>query len=81
MSEAENTNPVRKWRTDHKLSLVDACELFPKHGYPKPSIAKLSRIERGQPIPKEMVPALEAITGTPARELLPEFAKLLGISQ
>lgn len=81
MSEAETINPVRKWRTERELSLEAACELFPKHGYPKPSIAKLSRIERGQPIPKEMVPALEAITGTPARELLPEFAKLLGVGQ
>lgn len=80
MSEAENTNPVRKWRNERKLSLEEACELFPKHGYQKPSIAKLSRIERDQPIPKEMVPALEAITGIPAKELLPDFAKLLGVA-
>lgn len=81
MSEAETINPVRKWRNGLGLNLEDACELFPKHGFPKPSVAKLSRIERDQKVPAEMVPAVEAITGIPAKELRPDLAELFGVVQ
>jgi transcriptional regulator with XRE-family HTH domain len=80
MSEAENTNPVRKWRNERKLSLEEACQLFAERGFPRPSIAKLSRIERDQDIPAEMVPALETITGIPAKELRPDLAELFGVA-
>lgn len=73
---SETVSKLREWRNAKKLNLDEACELFVAHGYDKPSTAKLSRIERDQDIPLEMVPALEKITGIPAKELLPEIAKL-----
>lgn len=68
-------NPLRKWRNGRELNLDQACELFAKHGYPISS-AKLSRIERDQSVPVEMLPAIEAITDIPAKELRPDLAKI-----
>lgn len=79
MSEAESTNPIRQWRG--KRSLEEACDLFKDKGFPRPSIAKLSRIERDQKVPPEDVPAVAAVTGIPARELRPDLAELFGASQ
>lgn len=73
---AETQSPLRNWRTSRKLSLEDVCERFAEKGFDKPSTAKLSRIEREQDVPPEMVPAIEAITGIPAKELRPDLAKL-----
>lgn len=70
------TNPVRKWRSEKGLSLEDACDLFVEHGFRRPSIAKLSRIERDQHVPIEMIPKLEKITGIAARLLRPDLAEL-----
>ena len=75
------TNPLRKWRNDQGLSLEQACELFEKRGFDKPSTAKLSRIERDQDVPAEMIPAVEAITGIPAKEIRPDLAELFGVAQ
>lgn len=74
-------NPLRKWRNDQGLSLEAACELFAARGFDKPSTAKLSRIERDQNVPAEMIPALEAIMGIPAKELRPDLAELFGVSE
>jgi hypothetical protein len=78
MSEAAN-NPIRQWRG--KRSLEEACDLFPAKGFPRPSIAKLSRIERDQKVPAEDVPAVAAVTGIPAKELRPDLAELFGVVQ
>lgn len=75
MSETAE-NPLRKWRNDQKLSLEEACQLFADRGFAKPSTAKLSRIERDQFVPVEMIPAVEAITGVPAKEQRPDLAKI-----
>ncbi len=69
-------NPLRKWRNEQKLSLEEACQLFADRGFQKPSTAKLSRIERDQDIPIEMIPAIEAITGIPAKDQRPDLAKI-----
>lgn len=68
-------NPLRKWRTDQGLSLEAACALFAERGFDKPSTAKLSRIERDQYVPVEMIAAVEAITGITAKEQRPDLAK------
>jgi hypothetical protein len=70
------TSKLRLWRTGHKFSLDHVCSLIEKHGHKRPSEAKLSRIERDQDIPPDLLPALEAITGIPAKELHPELAKI-----
>lgn len=75
MSETDE-NPLRKWRNDQGLSLEAACELFAKRGFEKPSTAKLSRIERDQFVPVEMIPAVEAITGISAKDQRPDLAKI-----
>jgi len=69
---------LRQWRNERHLNLEEACELFAKAGFEKPSIAKLSRIERDQDIPLKMIPAVEAVTGIPAKELCPDLAKMFG---
>lgn len=73
------TNLVRKWRKDQGLTLDQACDLFPKRGFDRPSIAKLSRIERDQNVPIDDVSAVAAVTGIPAKELRPDLADLLGV--
>lgn len=78
MSEAESTNPIRQWRGTR--SLEEACDLFPAKGFPRPSIAKLSRIERDQKVPIDDLAAISAITGIPAKELRPDLAEKLGVA-
>ncbi|MBN8960542.1 MAG: helix-turn-helix transcriptional regulator [Rhizobiales bacterium] len=73
---SDSPNPIRIWRLAKDLSLEEACALFVERGYQPPSTAKLSRIERGQPVPVEMLAALSALTGIPARELRPDLAAL-----
>lgn len=80
MSEIAD-NPLRKWRSAKGLSLEAMCDLFVERNFPKPSTAKLSRIERDQIVPLEMVRSIEAITGIPAKELRPDIAELLGVAQ
>ncbi|WLB49205.1 hypothetical protein QIH93_14925 [Bradyrhizobium ottawaense] len=79
MSEDAETNLVRKWRKGLGLTLDQACDLFPKRGFERPSIAKMSRIERDQIVPLDDVPAVAAVTGIPAKELRPDLAELLGV--
>lgn len=74
-------NPLRKWRAEQGLSLEAVCDLFAERGFRKPSTAKLSRIERDQSVPAEMIPAIEAITGIPAKEQRPDLAELFGVCQ
>ena len=78
MSESIHTK-LRQWREGQKLSLEEACALYAERGFQKPSTAKLSRIERDQAVPFKMVPAVEAITGLPAKEIRPDLAELIGI--
>ncbi|MGM4987387.1 hypothetical protein [Tardiphaga sp. 841_E9_N1_2] len=73
---SEETTTLRNWRTGLGYSLEHVCDLIKDHGLPRPSEAKLSRIERDQDIPPEMLPALESITGLPASALRPDLAKL-----
>lgn len=76
MSE-EPKSLLRKWRERQKLSLEDVCDRLAEQGIKRPSAAKLSRIEcERQSIPLDMVPALEAITAIPAKDLLPMIAKI-----
>jgi hypothetical protein len=72
----QTTNPIRAWRILHNLSLDEACDLFAGKGFPRPSTAKLSRIERDQDVPVEMIPAIEAVTGLPPKTLRPDLAGL-----
>ncbi len=67
---------IRAYRTREAISLDELANRVHKHGAPRPSAAKLSRIETGQPVPVELVPTLEKITGIPARELRPDLAKV-----
>ena len=69
-------NPLRKWRLDKGLSLEDACSLFKERGFHNVSTAKLSRIERDQNVPIDFIPAVEAITGIPAKEQRPDLARI-----
>ena len=71
MSE-EPKSKLREWRVGLKYSLDDVCDLIKEKGLPRPSAAKLSRIERDQQIPNELIPTLEDLTGIPAKELAPE---------
>jgi len=67
---------IRAWRLKQGLNLEEMCKLISDQGLDRPSAAKLSRIEREQDVPPEMIPALEAITGIPAKEQRPDLAKL-----
>jgi hypothetical protein len=73
---AETESDLRKWRERLGHSLDHVCDLLEKQGIKRPSAAKLSRIERDQDIPVEMIPAIEAITGIPAKEQRPDLAKI-----
>jgi transcriptional regulator with XRE-family HTH domain len=75
MSE-EISSPLRKWRNDQGYSLDQVCDMIKQHGLERPSAAKLSRIERDQVIPVEMIPVIEAITGISAKEQRPDLAKI-----
>lgn len=76
MNAETKINRVRKWRKEMRLTLDQACDLFSVRGFERPSIAKLSRIERDQNVPIEDVPAVAAVTGIPAKELRPDLAKM-----
>jgi hypothetical protein len=67
---------LRKWRNELGYSLDYVCSLIEQHGLERPSEAKLSRIERDQDIPVDMLAAFEVITGIPAKELRPDIAKI-----
>lgn len=69
-------NKLRVWRKEQNLNLEEFCEMFAARGFERPSTAKLSRIERDQDVPPEMLSQLEVITGIPARDLRPDLAKL-----
>lgn len=73
---SEDANKLRKWRNELGYSLDHVCDLIKGQGLERPSAAKLSRIERDQDIPTDMLPALERITEIPARELRPDLAKI-----
>lgn len=75
MSE-EPKSAIRTWRVNKRLSLEDVCDLLVQQGLERPSAAKLSRIERDQDIPPEMLSAFEAITDIPAKEMRPDLAKI-----
>jgi len=77
----EPKSKLRKWRNDLGYSLDDVCDLIKQQGLERPSAAKLSRIERDQSIPPEMIPALEAITGIPAKEQRPDLAKIFDVAE
>ena len=80
MSEKPETSR-RKWRAGQRYSLDHVCDLIQQQGLKRPSAAKLSRIERDQDIPPDLLPAIEAITGIPAKELRPDLAKIFGGAQ
>lgn len=73
---SEEPSKLRQWRNGLGYSLDHVCSLIEQRGLKRPSEAKLSRIERDQDIPPDLLPALEAITGIPAKELHPELAKI-----
>lgn len=73
MSKTETK--IRKWRRDNNLSLDKVCDLIAEQGLDRPSAAKVSRIEWGQNAPLDLLPALEAITGIPAKEIRPDLAE------
>lgn len=67
---------IRAFRQREQISLDRLCDRIAERGLERPSAAKLSRIETGQPVPAELVPALEQITDIPAKDLRPDLAKL-----
>jgi transcriptional regulator with XRE-family HTH domain len=79
---AEPKSKLREWREGRGYSLDHVCDLIKDRGLGRPSAAKLSRIERKQNIPSEMVPIIAAITDIPAKELRPDLAKIFdGVDQ
>lgn len=76
MSEEIESSRLRKWRNGLGYSLDHVCDLLERQGLERPSAAKLSRIERDQDIPVEMIPAIAAITDIPAKELRPDLARI-----
>ena len=71
-----STNRLRIWRLNRGYSLGKVCELLARQGVPRPSTAKLSRIERDQKVPLDMLDAFVTVTRIPARALRPEIARL-----
>jgi len=77
---AANTNPgarVRAFRDERDISLDEMADMIAAEGVKRPSAAKLSRIERIQPIALDILPAISKITGIPREELRPELAEVL----
>jgi transcriptional regulator with XRE-family HTH domain len=72
---------LRIWRKEAGYSLDYVCDLLEQHGLERPSAAKLSRIERDQDIPPEMIPAFTAISGIPAKDQRPDLAKIFSESE
>jgi hypothetical protein len=70
--------PGERIRTARGERSLDAfADLIQREGAPRPSIAKLSRIETGvQPVPVDVLPAISKITGIPPRELRPDLAEM-----
>lgn len=59
-----------------KLSLDDFADRIAREGLPRPSAAKLSRIETGhQPVPLDILDAVAEISGIPPHELRPDLAR------
>ena len=77
-----DTMTIRLWRRAKRLKLEAMCDLLEMRGVKRPSAAKLSRIERGQKIPSNMIGAFVSLTGIPAETLRPDlaenFARLFG---
>jgi transcriptional regulator with XRE-family HTH domain len=69
-------SPIRAYREREKISLERLADLIAAEGLTRPSTAKLSRIENGQPCPVELLPALQKIVGVPAKEIRPDLAKV-----
>lgn len=67
---------VRKFRKGRTWSLDYLADLIAEKGVKRPSAAKLSRIETGQPVPLDVLPAISQITGIPERELRPDLAEM-----
>lgn len=67
---------LRKYREANGMSLDRLADMLAERGHPRPSIAKLSRIECGQRVPLELLPALESITGIARHELRPDVAQI-----
>jgi transcriptional regulator with XRE-family HTH domain len=76
MSEALPGQAIRAFRNERKMSLDALADMIADDGQPRPSAAKLSRIETGkQPVTTDILDSLEKITGIPAKELRPDLAK------
>lgn len=69
---------IRRFRLEQKKSLDWlAKEIAGITGGATPSKAKISRLETGeQPIPLDVIPAIEKLTGIPAAELRPDLAAI-----
>src|ERR1700712_2826080 len=63
---AAAVSTIRRWRRGKRLKLEAMCDLLEMRGCKRPSAAKLSRIERGQKIPSDMIGAFVSLTGIPA---------------
>jgi transcriptional regulator with XRE-family HTH domain len=70
---------IRAFRgKEPKMTLDELAEKIGEFGCPKPSAAKLSRIEScKQPVPSDILPALSQITGISRRDLRPDLVELL----
>lgn len=69
-------HPIKAYRDREGLSLKSLADKIAEQGVDRPSEAKLSRIENGQRCPIEMLPAVEKVTGVPAKEIRPDLAKV-----
>ena len=82
VASSNTMSTIRVWRRGKRLKLEAMCDLLEMRGIKRPSAAKLSRIERGQKIPSDMIGAFVSLTGIPAETLRPDlaesFAKLFG---
>lgn len=69
---------IRAWRNgqDPNWSLDRLCDAIGEQTGKRPSTAKLSRIETGQPTPRDILPALSRITGLSFDELRPDLVAL-----
>lgn len=78
--EPNQSNPgarIRAYRRGRDMSLDAWADLIAQEGCKRPSTAKLSRIERLQPVALDILPAISKITGIPREELRPELAEML----
>lgn len=79
-SKSRRENPGERIRAARgQLSLDAFADLIAREGCPRPSVAKLSRIETGvQPVPIDIVSAVEKLTGIPIDDLRPDWAAKFG---